>query len=843
MRTPLYFLNPTGAALFAALTAFAAPTATLTVQADKPGAKISPAMWGIFLEDVNFAADGGLYAELVKNRSFEFPEPMMGWSKLAPGATASSIEIRDQDPFNAANPHYLRIKADVASKNFGVSNEGFRGMGVRDGEDYTFSAQLRAVEGRPVLRVELADDDGRKLAEAKLDGFNQQWKKYTVTLRATATETKARLNIYVEGAGTVDLDMVSLFPEKTWKNRPGGLRADLVQMLADLNPGFIKFPGGFPTEGRSLATRYQWKQTVGDLAERKLKKSVWNSGTASDYFQSFGLGFFEYFQLCEDLGAEPQPVLNCGMAATFSGEAAPLDQLDPYIQDALDLIEFANGPVTSPWGSKRAAMGHPQPFNLKMLRIGNESVGPKYLERFERIAGAIKAKHPEIMLIAGTGPDPAGDSFDFAWDKLGNGQADILDEHSHNQPLWFFSSASRYDHYDRHRSKVMVGEYCAHSEPGLFSPNNRSTLETALSEAAFKTGLERNADVVTMSSICASLAHADAWQWKPDLIWFDNLRAYGTPSYYVQQLFSRNRGDVVLPVELQLPEASRDPQGSAIGVGTWNTQAEFKDIKVTRDGRTLYSSDFSNGTNGWKLLGGGDWKTEDGVLRQGSLTGNPRALLAGKFWTDCTLSLKARKLGGAEGFLIAFNLYDENGKYWWNLGGWGNTKYTIEMNGIVSQVPGTIETGRWYDIRVELKGAQADCYLNGQLVQSARLLLPDIEPLYASATRDEATGEVILKIVNPRPEPLETEVRLDGIVRIAGPATTTVLTSANPADENSFDNPVKVAPKASSLSLNGPRFQYTFAANSLTVLRIKAEVRTRQEVHVNGAAHDPDPSS
>ena len=821
MRTSFCFLNTTGAVLFAALTAFAAPTAILTVQTDKPGAKISPTMWGIFLEDVNFAADGGLYAELVKNRSFEFPEPMMGWSKIAPDTTAGSIEIRDQDPFNPANSHYLRIKADGASKNFGVSNEGFRGMGVREGESYAFSAQLRAVEGQPALRAELVTGDGRKLAEARLDGFSQQWRKHTATLRATATEPKARLNVYVEGAGTLDLDMVSLFPQKTWRDRPGGLRADLVRMLADLNPGFIKFPGGFPTEGRSLATRYQWKQTVGDLAERKLKKSVWNSGTAPDYFQSHGLGFFEFFQLCEDLGAEPQPVLNCGMAATFSGEAAPLDQLDSYIQDALDLIEFANGPVTSPWGSKRAAMGHPQPFNLKMIRVGNETVGPKYLERFERIACAIRTKYPEIKLIAGTGPDPTGDSFDFAWDKLGNSQADILDEHSHNQPLWFFSSASRYDHYDRRRSKVMVGEYCAHSEPGLFSPNNRSTLETALSEAAFKTGLERNADVVTMSSICASLAHADAWQWKPDLIWFDNLRAYGTPSYYVQQLFSRNRGDVVLPIELRVSGTTRGPQGGAIGVGTWNTQAEFKDVKVTHGGRTLYTGDFGNGTDDWKLLGSGDWKTEDGVLRQSSLTGNPRALLAGKFWTDCTLSLKARKLGGVEGFLIAFNLYDENGKYWWNLGGWGNTKYTIEMNGVVSQVPGTIETGRWYDIRIELRGAKADCYLDGQLVQSARLLLPNLEPLYVSATRDESTSEVILKVVNPTSESLTTEVRLEGIADIANPATAIVLTSANAADENSFGNPINVAPKTTSLTLNGPWFQHTFPAHSLTVLRIK----------------------
>ena len=382
-------------------------------------------------------------------------------------------------------------------------------------------------------------------------------------------------------------------------------------------------------------------------------------------------------------------------------------------------------------------------------------------------------------------------------------------------------NANRFDSYDRNRANVMVGEYCAHSEPGLFNVNNRSTLGTALSEAAFRIGLERNADVVTMSSICAFLAHADAWQWKPDLIWFDNIRAYGTPSYYVQQLFSRNRGDVVLPVELQLPEAARNPPGATIGVGTWNTQAEFKDIKVTRGGRTLYAGDFFNGTDGWKLLGDGDWKTEGGVLRQSSLAGNPRALLADKFWTDYTFSLKARKLGGAEGFLIAFNLYDENGKYWWNLGGWGNTKHTIEMNGVVSQVPGTIETGRWYDIRIELRGAQADCYLDGQLVQSARLLLPNIEPLYASATRDESASEVILKVVNPASESLTTEVRLVDMANIAGPATATVLTSANPTDENSFDNPVKVATTTTALSLNGPRFQHVFPAYSLTVLRLK----------------------
>ncbi len=528
---------------------------TVTVQADKPGAKISPTMWGVFFEDINFAADGGVYAELVKNRSFEFPNPMMGWSKIPSGSTLGMIEILDRNPFIDANPHYLRIKAD--GKDFGVSNEGLRGMGIRAGDKYVFSAQVRAVQGQPALRIVLVGSDERKLAEAKLDGFTKQWKKYSATLCAAATESKARLNIYVEGPSGIDIDMVSLFPEKTWKNRPNGLRADLVQMIADLKPGFIKFPGGFLTEGRRLDNRYQWKATIGDLAERKLMINAFNEfrpRPTPDYFQSYGLGFFEYFQLCEDLGAEPQPVLNCGMAAQFSGQMAPLDQLEPYIQDALDLIEFANGPATSPWGKKRAEMGHPQPFDLKTIRVGNEQVGPHYIERYEQFARVLKAKHPEIKLIAGVGPEPDDDRFKFAWGKLRELKAAIVDEHAHKQPGWFFGNAARFDRYDRKGPKVMTGEYAAHSEPGLINPNNRSNLECALSEAAFMTGLERNADIVVMSCYAPLFAHVDAWQWTPDLIWFDNLNAYGTPSYYVQQMFSCNGGDVVLPVSLQVPE-------------------------------------------------------------------------------------------------------------------------------------------------------------------------------------------------------------------------------------------------------------------------------------------------
>ena len=435
----------------------------------------------------------------------------------------------------------------------------------------------------------------------------------------------------------------------------------------------------------------------------------------------------------------------------------------------------------------------------------------------------IRARYPEITLIAGTGAEPAGDAFEFAWDHLGGSQADVLDEHSHNQPIWFFSSAHRFDQYERGRSKVMLGEYCAHSLPGLFSTNNRNNLETALSEAAFLTGLERNADVVVMACDFTLFARADALQWTPSLIWFDNLRACVTPNYYVQQLFSRNRGNVVLPVELRTPEALCGPKGGAIGVGTWATRAEFKDLKIERDGQTLFASDFTGGTEGWDLLGRGSWKTEDGVLRQNGTNGGARAILKGRFWSDCTVSLKARKLKGAEGFLVAFNVRDPEARTWWNLGGWNNTRHTIEMNGIVSQIPGSIEAGRWYEVRIQLKGTQADCYLDGKLEQSVRLPVPCIEPLYASATRDNAADEVILKVVNPLSKPVAAEVRLAGVTRLDGPVTATVLTSEKGEDENTLDQPARVSPRTAVLQPGDNVLKHSFPAKSLTILRLKTE--------------------
>jgi alpha-N-arabinofuranosidase len=540
-------------------------------------------MWGIFFEDINFAADGGIYAELVKNRSFEFNDPLMGWrqvknDKFSLNEGSGSVLIinkgqregnlqrenpnlqRENPIFQKenSNPRFARVTVN-ADTGYGLINEGFRGMGIKKDMQYNFSIYARLHEGSNTkIRIELADEKGNSLSTATITPSGNQWKEYTISFKATGTEPKAKLNLWFAGKGIIDIDMISLFPNDTWKNRPNGLRSDLVQLLADLKPGFLRFPGGCIVEGKDLESRYQWKTTVGDLRNRKLIINRWNTEfnhrPAPDYYQSFGLGFYEYFLLAEDLGAAPLPILNCGMACQFnSAEVAPLEQLRPYIQDALDLIEFANGPANTRWGKLRTDMGHKEPFNLKFLGVGNEQWGPQYIERFTIFQKAIKLKYPEIVLVTGAGPFPQGELFDYAHKELKGLKAEIVDEHYYNKPEWFLQNAARYDGYDRNGPKIFAGEYAAHG------PDNKNNWQSALAEAAFMTGLERNADIVNMCSYAPLLAHADGWQWTPDLIWFDNLRAYATPNYYVQKLFSNNRGTNALPVfNNNLPVTGKD---------------------------------------------------------------------------------------------------------------------------------------------------------------------------------------------------------------------------------------------------------------------------------------------
>ena len=537
------------------LWAMAQSAKTYVIKADSIKARVQPTMYGIFFEDINMAADGGLYAELIKNRSFEFVPNLMGWTKLQKDGGDGSVEVVDRAIERPENQHYITISVNSNSGYYGLSNEGFRGIGVKKGETYIFSVMARQHAGsKIILYVQLVNADGSVLGSAALTPISKEWEKCTVKFTANATAEKAHFDVLAKKAGAIDLDMVSLFPQHTWKNRPGGLRADLVQKLADLKPGFLRFPGGCIVEGRDLANRYQWKKTIGDIDKRENLLNRWNvefkSRSTPDYYQSFGLGFMEYFQLAEDIGAEPLPILNCGMACQFnSGQTVPLDQLDPYVQDALDLIEFANGSTDTKWGNLRAQLGHPKPFNLKMMGIGNEQWGENYIPRWKIFTKAIKDKYPYMQLVSSVGPDPDGEKFDYLNKIFREQHADILDEHYYRSPKWFLSNATRYDNYDRNGPKIFAGEYAAHAE-GVTDPYKKNNWQCAMAEAAFMTGLERNADVVKMASYAPLFANIDAWQWAPDEIWFDNLHSYGTPSYYVQQLYSLNKGTDVVPLSL-----------------------------------------------------------------------------------------------------------------------------------------------------------------------------------------------------------------------------------------------------------------------------------------------------
>ncbi|WLT30953.1 alpha-L-arabinofuranosidase C-terminal domain-containing protein [Geothrix sp. PMB-07] len=564
------------------------PTATLTVDARNPGAAINPAMWGVFFEDINFAADGGLWAELVKNRSFEFPNRLQGWYEVRRKQARGTMTILDEKPAIPENPHFLRLQSQDPGEGYGVGNEGFRGMGIKAGEALRLTLWARRGAGAPVnLRATLRGAENRILAGGQVRVDSPVWAHFDLLLSPANTDPGGRLELTLEGPGQVDLDAVSLMPMAATH----GFRPDLMRLLADLKPGFVRFPGGCVVEGHDLANRYQWKRTVGPVDARRPMPNRWLDNLAgegrfaADYQQSFQLGFFEFFQLCADLGAEPLPVLSCGMACQFeTSEMTPLDQLEPFIQDALDLIEFANGAPTTPWGKVRRDMGHEAPFGLKFLAVGNEQSGPEYLDRFSRFEQAIKAKHPQIQIIGSAGPWMGGEDFDTLWAGLRARKADLVDEHYYAPPSWFFNNAHRYDSYPRTGPKVFAGEYAAHPErpaPGAPRPNS---WEAALSEAAFMTGLERNADVVRLASYAPLLACVDAWQWSPNLIWFDSLQSSPTPSYWVQQLFSRNRASRVLPVELTLTSSATATAGLYTTAALDETTHEVV-LKVVNAGR------------------------------------------------------------------------------------------------------------------------------------------------------------------------------------------------------------------------------------------------------------------
>lgn len=780
------------AVLLFASAAILAPAASITVDTAKPGTKISPLLWGIFFEDINHSTDGGIYPEFVRNRSFEDAENPASWKLNQPDGGKSEMMIDSNRPLNPFNRRSLRVNLDGSAT---LVNEGFWGMAVEKGKGYTFRCAARADDGfKGPLQIVLRSKQGAELARASIEGLGENWKPFTADLTAADTDPKASLAIELQGKGRLWLDMVSVMPKETWKGH--GLRPDLCEMIAALKPSFLRFPGGCWVEGDDMAHMYHWKKTIGDIAHREPLWNIWQ------YWATHGLGYHEYLQLSEDLGAEPLFCINVGMSHR---ENVPLDQMGQWVQDALDAIEYANGPVDSVWGGLRAKNGHPAPFNLKYLEIGNENGGPAYAERWPLFHKAIKAKYPKMQLIvnhwAGGYPkQPA---------------AEFVDEHYYSDPEFFMREAGKYDSYDRKGPKIFVGEYAVTQNAGL------GNLRGAIGEAAFMTGLERNGDIVAMAAYAPLFCNANHKRWPINLINFDSSRAFGIPSYYVQKLFSEHRGDVVLPTTVDTPMAEASAKGGAIGVGTWNTAAEFKDLKVTApDGKVLFTSDFSQGSAGWKLLGdGAQWSTQDGALRQTAEREFIRAVAGDRSWTEYTFELKARKISGREGFLILFHNAKDDDRVWWNLGGWNNTQHAVEMGGTLDPKNAAIETGRWYDIKVVVRSDGVKCFLDGKLIHDVK---PQrVKALYASASRAKTGGEVILKVVNTSGSPLVADLNLKGIKRLPAQAEAIVLTSGKPEDENTLDEPTKVVPKTEMIPVSGAKFSHTFPGNSLTVLRFK----------------------
>ncbi|WP_200302844.1 alpha-L-arabinofuranosidase C-terminal domain-containing protein [Streptomyces adelaidensis] len=787
----------------------------ITVDPAAKGAKIDDTMYGVFFEDINRAADGGLYAELVQNRSFEYSTadnraytPLTSWT-----VDGTAQVVNDAGRLNERNRNYLSLSAGSAVTNAGYNT----GVRVEAGKKYDFSVWARA-DSPTTLAVALQDADGT-LATARQVAVKGGWAKYKARFTATRTSSDGRLGVASSGAAA--LDEVSLFPRDTYKGRENGLREDLAEKIAALKPGFVRFPGGCLVNTGSMKDyseasnwerkrSYQWKDTIGPVEQRATNSNFWG------YNQSYGLGYYEYFQFSEDIGAMPLPVVpalvtGCGQNKATDDEAL----LQRHIQDTLDLIEFANGPVTSEWGKKRARMGHPKPFHLTHLAVGNEENLPnEFFARFQKFRAAIEAEYPDITVISNSGPDDTGATFDTAWKLNREANVDMVDEHYYNSPQWFLQNNDRYDSYDRSGPKVFLGEYASLG----------NAFKNALSEAAFMTGLERNADIVKLASYAPLLANEDYVQWTPDMIWFNNHASWNSANYETQKLFMNNVGDRVVPSTATGTPTLTGPISGAVGLSTWATTAAYDDVRVTaEDGTSLLSDDFSGDASKWTHTGKGSWSIQDGQYTQTDVAAEDTMVSAGDTaWHDYDLKVKATKKAGKEGFLVAFGVKDTGNYYWWNLGGWNNTSSAVEQavdggkSTLVSK-PGTIETGRTYDVEVKVRGRQVTLLLDGQEWGSFTDDKP-AEPFRPVVTRDAKTGDLIVKVVNAQPAAARTTIDLGG-AKVRSKARVTTLTAAPDAVNTETATPV--APVTSTFSGVADEFDYTFPANSVTFLRIK----------------------
>ncbi len=818
IRTRTLAVAGAAAVVLASLSAAEASAneAEASIEVDLSAAtEISDELYGLFYEDINHAADGGLYAELVQNRSFEFTAadegsytPLTAWETVAGAVTVATAA-----PLNANNLTYVRTDADTALVNAGFNT----GMAFTEGAAYDFSVWADA-DASTELQVALVDAEGNALSEpvpVRVEGSGS-WAKTEAVLTADTASTTGRL--MVTAADPVSLDMVSLFPQDTFLGRENGLRTDLAELIADLDPSFLRFPGGcivntgsFDPDSRERA--YNWKDTVGPVEERRTNHNFWG------YNQTYGLGYYEYFQFAEDIGAEPLPVVPVGVTGCGdSPEITDPAELETWVQDTLDLIEFANGPADSEWGSLRAEMGHPEPFGLEKIGLGNEEYKDRYLANYPAFHDAIREAHPEIAIVANAGVDDSGDIFDRNWAFAREQGADLVDEHYYNSPEWFFANNARYDTYDRMGPHVFVGEYASRS----------NTWWSALSEASYLTGIERNGDVVDMASYAPLLSNIDYVDWAPDMIWYDNHRTVKSASYEIQKLFSTNAGDEVLASTLDAnPIVSPDIAGG-IGLATWNTAASYDDVKVTgADGTTLFEDDFSTGSDGWTVGGNaaGAWEAADGAYSQTALVEDARTTAGSADWSNYTMELKATKTEGSEGFLVMFGVAGSDDYYWWNLGGWNNTTSAVEKsgNGAKSTLLNhdtVIETGRTYDLKIEVEGRTITGYVDGEQAFSVEDE-EQIEPLYQVVTRDEDTGAITLKVVNAQDQAITTDIDLEG-TRLKDKGEVTTI-ACDPGCDNTLGEDQVVYPETQKVKHLGNEFTYDFEPYSVTFITLKPQ--------------------
>ncbi|QSB26317.1 alpha-L-arabinofuranosidase C-terminal domain-containing protein [Flavobacterium sp. CLA17] len=773
--------------------------AKITVEVNTPGHRIPSTLFGSFFEDINHSTDGRLYPELIRNRSFEDSDTLENWKFINQNdaSKASVINVDTLYPqvggLNVFNRKYLSIEA---KGEFKLENYGFWGMNIVKGNSYTFKLATRRVEGfNTPLKVSIVSAAGIELANAEVKGFDEGWKYYTVSLTATGSDPKAHIEISAKGNGRLHMDMISLMPDQTWKNH--GLRTDLAEAFNAMQTKVFRFPGGCWVEGDSFKQMHNWKKTIGNIDTRTSSWNFWG------YNATQGLGYHEYLQLAEDLGAEPLFCINVGMSHR---DFVPMDQMGQWVQDALDAIEYANGAENSVWGSIRAKNGHPKPFNMKYIEIGNENGGDQYAERWKLIANAIRTKYPDITLIANSWG---------AYPK--DPMPDLIDEHYYDNPEWFILNADKYDNYDRKSPKIFVGEYAVTSKTG------KGNLRGAIGEAAWMTGLERNSDVVNMSAYAPLFCNVNHRAWPINLINFDSQHWYGLPGYYAQQLFAQNQGTVSLPVKVAGAPLLAFYEKGGLGFGTSNNSAEFKDLKVlASDGRVLFQSDFTKNIDDWQKTAG-EWEVKDGVLRQSATTVNASVFFGDKSWTDYTVTFKGRKISGENGIQIYFRNQNKEDQMRWEIGCNKNTGFTLD-NGFSKQIiPGSIETDRWYDIKVEVKGGTIKAYLDGKLIQEISTPNLKTNSICVSAANDELSGDIILKVVNAAPGNLKTEINLSGAEKLTGKGKAIVLTSATPLDENTMEQPTKVSPKTENVKFSGTTLTRSFPGNSLTILRLETQ--------------------